>query len=172
MKVSRVERVEDVEQSARFMTMTVATHALKNLTVFPFARRALMDLAGDKPLMSLLRMEFNAEGQQHAASVLGNMCLNADCCQRLVYDGLIETLIELLKLSTVAGVHQEAAYALANICSISEEYEKFVVCLSLCVWPCCTSGRRPPCAATAHASPACCRLPCAHGLRGENSFRI
>uniref|UniRef100_A0A7S4D137 Vacuolar protein 8 n=2 Tax=Eutreptiella gymnastica TaxID=73025 RepID=A0A7S4D137_9EUGL len=127
MKVSRVERVEDVEQSARFMTMTVATHALKNLTVFPFARRALMDLAGDKPLMSLLRMEFNAEGQQHAASVLGNMCLNADCCQRLVYDGLIETLIELLKLSTVAGVHQEAAYALANICSISEEYEKTLV---------------------------------------------
>ncbi len=31
--------------------------------------RVFMEMGGDKPLMSLLRMEFNSEGQQYAAAV-------------------------------------------------------------------------------------------------------
>eukprot|EP00667_Euglena_gracilis_P011694 EG_transcript_11973 len=48
------DAAQDVEQSARFMTMTVATHAVKNLTVFPEACTMFMEMGGDKPLMSLL----------------------------------------------------------------------------------------------------------------------
>eukprot|EP01012_Entosiphon_sulcatum_P030033 TRINITY_DN3684_c0_g1_i1.p1 TRINITY_DN3684_c0_g1~~TRINITY_DN3684_c0_g1_i1.p1 ORF type:complete len:1997 (-),score=387.90 TRINITY_DN3684_c0_g1_i1:41-6031(-) len=120
--------VASVEQSARFMTMTVATHALKNLTALRSACHKLVSMGGDKPLLTLLRMEFNREGQQHAAAVLGNMADDVECARALVSSGIIESLIDLLnpRLALSTAVYQEAAFALANIVRHDSGYEKIL----------------------------------------------
>eukprot|EP01062_Namystynia_karyoxenos_P058984 TRINITY_DN50409_c0_g1_i1.p1 TRINITY_DN50409_c0_g1~~TRINITY_DN50409_c0_g1_i1.p1 ORF type:complete len:2119 (+),score=810.66 TRINITY_DN50409_c0_g1_i1:102-6458(+) len=122
------EHGEDIERSARYLCMTVVTHALKHLTTFGFVCQMLCDLGGTKAVMQTLRADFDTEGQEHAAAVVGNMARHQEPCRVVVVeDDVIGTLVDLLKYSSHELVHLQASYALANIGKMSGLYQKIII---------------------------------------------
>eukprot|EP00756_Hemistasia_phaeocysticola_P002880 Hpha_TRINITY_DN11944_c0_g1::TRINITY_DN11944_c0_g1_i2::g.20514::m.20514 len=119
---------EDIERSARYLCMTVVTHALQHLTTFGFVCQMLCDLGATKAVMKVLRADFDTEGQEHAAAVVGNLARHAEPCRVVVMeDDVVGTLVDLLKFSTHELVHLQASYALANIARMSGHYQKVII---------------------------------------------
>ena len=122
------DKGEDIASSMRYMCLQVCARALRYLTQQGYVCQLLCDLGGANPLVTLLKADFDTEGQEHAACVIANLALHYDTCKTIVVGcEVVPALVDLVLFSSHELIHKEAACALANIGSMSGQYLREIV---------------------------------------------
>ncbi|KAG2897492.1 hypothetical protein PC115_g17151 [Phytophthora cactorum] len=92
-----------------------ATLALRNLSTIDKGRLAIAQTGGIPPLVSLLGVRHLVQNTK-VLSVLENLSLSGDCCEKLVAAGAIPLLVKLLRVDDIP-TQQSATVLLANLSS-------------------------------------------------------